>query len=106
MNDKILPSSRFTPKELLWGMKWMDRSLTDTPGETTKTDIDQHFALCDSLRAQGHTEVLKKTEIRKSLFDDKIHPVIYKEGDMVQVYESKLDSSRDREQAFTEMVFP
>ena len=45
----------------------------------------------DLLHSQGHTDVLAEALWRKARFDNKVHLVEFKPGDLVQVYDSKLD---------------
>src|SRR6266481_9292343 len=92
MNDRILPALGFTPRELLWG-RW-EATGGWTKGkaamETTELDVSHHFLFLDSLRSQGYTEALAEAARRKAQFDNRVHPVELKVGDLVQVYDSRL----------------
>ena len=43
------------------------------------------------LHSQGYTSALSEAAHRKARFDDKTHPVEFNTGDLVQVYNSKMD---------------
>ena len=47
------------------------------------------------LHSQVYTDALNKAANRKRRFDDKVHPVIFKTGDQVQVYDLKLNTTFD-----------
>src|SRR6266481_7063799 len=92
MNDRILPAGGLTPCELLWGRRETAQERKDE--ETTarmETDIEHHLILVDLLRSQGYTDTLTEAANRKRRFDGKVCPVTFVTGDLVQVYDSKLD---------------
>ena len=93
MNDWILPALELTPRELLWGQWEMlgEKPKTRSERETTDKDVIHHFAFADMLRSQGYTEALAEAARRKACFDNKVHPVEFNKGDLVQVYNSKMD---------------
>src|SRR6266481_5429122 len=95
MNDRILLALGFMPRELLWG-RW-EATSGWTKGkaamETTELDASHHFLFSDSLRSQGYTEALAEAARRKARFDDRVHLVEFKAGDLVQVYDSRLDTT-------------
>jgi transposase InsO family protein len=92
MNDRIIPATGLTPRELLWGRRETATKPTHTvETERTDTDAEQHDALSDSLRCQAYADILTEAAKRKSKFDDKVHPVEFQHGDLVQIYDSKLD---------------
>ena len=81
-----------SPRELLWGRRETAQGRKDE--ETlarTETDIEHHLILVDLLRSQGYTDTLTEAANRKRQFDGKVHPVTFATGDLVQVYDSKLD---------------
>ena len=61
--------------------------------ETTGQDAEHHFVFADLIRSQGHTGALAEAARRKAHFDDKVHPVDFHAGDLVQVYNSRLDTT-------------
>ena len=96
MNDRILPAIGFTLQELIWGWREMASAGDDTEiPARTESDIEHHLILADMLRSQGYTEALNEAANRKRQFDGKAHPVTFKMGDQVQVYDSKLDMTFD-----------
>ena len=96
MNDRILPVIGFTPQELLWGRRERTSEDNDVEAwERTESDIEHHLSLADMLHSQAYTDALNEAVNRKRQFDDKVRPVIFKMGDQVQVYNSKLDTTFD-----------
>src|SRR6266481_2096180 len=92
MNDRILPAVGLTPQELLWGRREMAQGRKDEETlERMETDIEHHLILSDLLCSQGYTDTLMEAANRKRQFDGKVCPVIFVTGDLVQVYDSKLD---------------
>ena len=93
MEDRILPALGFTPRELLWGRRETtgDRERRTRETETTQEDAVHHFTFADLVRSQGYAAALTEAARRKAQFDDKVHPVEFRAGDLVQVYNSKLD---------------
>src|SRR6266481_3702909 len=94
MNDRILPAVGLTPWELLWGRR---ETAQGRKGEETlarmETDIEHHLILADLLHSQGYTDALTEAANRKRRFDGKVRPVTFATGDLVQVYDSKLDTT-------------
>src|SRR6266481_4705080 len=92
MNDRILPAVGLTPRELLWGRRETAQERKDEETTArTETDIEHHLILADLLCSQGYTDTLTEAANRKRRFDGKVHPVTFMTGDLVQVYDSKLD---------------
>src|SRR6266481_2305896 len=93
MNDRILPALGFTPRELLWGQqeKTEEKPTVEKETETTEHDAMHHLIFTELLRSQGYTDALVEATRRKARFDDQVHPVEFNAGDLVQVYNSKLD---------------
>ena len=93
MNDRILLALGLTPREMLWGRR-ETTNRQPTSGriaETTENNVTCHLTFTDLLRSQGHTDALAEASRRKAWFDDKVHWVEFKPGDLVQVYDSKLN---------------
>ena len=92
MNDRILPAVGLTPRELLWGRRETAQERKDEETTArTETDIEHHLILADLLRSQGYTDTLTEAANRKRWFDGKVRPVTFVTGDLVQVYNLKLD---------------
>ena len=87
------------PRELLWGRtRRRERTSEDNDVEArerTESNIEHHLSLTDMLHSQAYADALNKAVNRKRRFDDKVRPVIFKTGDQVQVYDSKLDMTFD-----------
>src|SRR6266481_9914820 len=67
--------------------------MVGTETETTGDDAMHHFIFAELLRSQGYTGALAEAARRKARFDDGVHPVEFNTGDLVQVYDSKLDTT-------------
>jgi len=95
MNDRIIPALGFTPWELLWGRRETteERVVGDMKTETTGDDVAQHLIFLDLLCSQGHSVALSEAMRWKAQFDDRVHPVEFNVGNMVQVYNSWLDTT-------------
>src|SRR6266481_4298706 len=94
MNNRILLAVGLTPRELLWGRRETAQGRKDE--ETlarTETDIEHHLILGDLLHSQGYTDTLMEAANRKRQFNSKVCPVTFTTGDLVQVYDSKLDTT-------------
>src|SRR6266481_4943848 len=92
MNNRILLAVGLTPRELLWGRRETAQGRKDeeTPARM-ETEIEHHLILVDLLCSQGYTDALMEAANRKRWFDGKVCPVTFATGDLVQVYDSKLD---------------
>ncbi len=95
MNDRILLALGLTPRELLWGRWEATGGWTKGKAATEATELNasHHFLFSDSLRSQGYTKALAEAARRKARFDNRVHPVEFKAGDLVQVYDSCLDTT-------------
>jgi len=45
--------------------------------------------------SQGYADALMEAACRKACFDDKVHPVDFQSGDLVQIYNLKLDTTHE-----------
>ena len=70
-----------------------DRERRTRETETTQEDVVHHFAFTDLVCSQGYTAALTEAAQQKAQFDNKVHPVEFRAGDLVQVYNSKLDTT-------------
>jgi len=59
----------------------------------TGDDVMHHFIFAELLHSLGYTGALTEAAHRKAHFDDGVHPVEFNTGDLVQVYDSKLDTT-------------
>jgi hypothetical protein len=93
MNNRILPALAFTPRELLWGMR--ERKETEKEEsikESMSTDTEQHFVCSKIVHTQGYSWALEEAVKRKNRFANRVHPVEFTLGDLVEVYTSKLNT--------------
>jgi hypothetical protein len=97
MNDRVMPALRASPRELLFGMQ-LNRPF-DAPRDnenimgTTAEDATTNFRLSEILRDNVHLRSLIEADRRAAAFNDRVHPVTYALGDLVQIYKSKMDQS-------------
>jgi hypothetical protein len=97
LNRRILPSLKFSPKELLLGLVV---NMPRTPIETSTSilpadDITMHMAYVAQQRLDGYAECVqhamkRKMVFDKRVFDSKAGEVIFNKGQLVQVYRSDL----------------
>ena len=107
MNDRILPSLGYSPRELMTGILTADRkyqvgasirqqhspsgSLQPTP------EVDVNLALAYALRADGAERALIHAKERKRLFDRKVWLLAAAPGDLVQKYNPRWDNTHSTE---------
>ena len=100
LNNRILPSVGFTPKELLLGR------VVNTPKTTVETaqkqptasDIAVQAAYVAQQQLDGDDQMVKHAWKRKEVFDRRVlerHPkeVTFRKGDLVQVYQRSWDTT-------------
>lgn len=96
MNDRVLPAIGFTPREILLGLPFETKPESPETGplrQPNEDDVLMHLAFADGMRAEAHAAALREAESRKKQFDKKVKPVTFTKGDLVQVYDSKQDTS-------------
>jgi len=98
LNNRLLPSLKFTPKELLLGLV-IDTKRTElihyTTGPST-VDAATHMAYVAQQRLDGYDEAVQHAIKRKTAFDRRVlrrqpAEVVFTCGQLVQVYQSDLD---------------
>ena len=100
LNWRILPTLKFSPKELFLGLvintkpSFIDTSTTNLP--ITEPDVALQMAYTAQQRLDGYSEAVAHALKRKSAFDRKVlarNPgeVVFSKGDLVQIYRSDLD---------------
>ncbi|KAG2743023.1 hypothetical protein P692DRAFT_20879047 [Suillus brevipes Sb2] len=100
LNSRILPSFKFSPRELLLGL------VIDTPRTPTHTTVNQvsptevhvHSAYVAQQRLNALAHRVADAIHHKAVFDKKVHlsphrEVIFAPGQLVQVYTSKTDNT-------------
>lgn len=98
LNNRLLPSLKFTPKELLLGLV-VDTKRTELTHSTTEpgaTDAAIHMAYAAQQRLDGYDEAVKHAIKQKRVFNQralKRHQAetVFTPGQLVQVYRSDLD---------------
>jgi hypothetical protein len=98
INNRTLPNLKYSPNELLLGIvvntnPTPPQEVTSTP---TEEEIDTQMAYIDHQRFDGYAQTVDHAFHRKAAFDKLVldrHPreVIFRAGDLVQVYRNDLD---------------
>jgi hypothetical protein len=96
LNNRILPSLKYSPNELLLGLI-VNSHYSDTPDEIeppTEKDIDIHLSLVEQQRLDGYAVIVDHAAKRKDVFDTKLQQkapriVKFQKGDLVQVHATK-----------------
>jgi len=99
LNNRILPNLKFSPNELLLGLVVNTRPTpinVASTGPPTPEEVDVQMAYVDQHRFDGYAEITDHASRRKAAFDKKVlstapREVIFRAGDLVQVYCSDLD---------------
>jgi transposase InsO family protein len=98
LNNRILPNLKFSPNELLLGIviNTQCTPLSQAEGEVSAEEIDVQMAYVEQQRLDGYAHILSHAHKRKLAFDRKLlarapKEVIFKAGQLVQVYRSNLD---------------
>jgi hypothetical protein len=108
LNARLLPAVKFRPKELLFGRIV---NTTETPIEVAATafaegDAAVHMAYVDQQRLDAFDGRVAYATARKAAFDRKVlgstgGEVIFKPGELVQVYRSDLTKTVSNERKLT-----
>jgi transposase InsO family protein len=97
MNNRILPNLKFSPNELLLGMVInTKRNPANQVEAVSEEDVGVQMAYVEQQRLDGYENILLHSDKRKLAFDRKLlsrapKEVIFKAGQLVQVYRSDLD---------------
>jgi len=98
LNYRLLPALKFSPKELLLGLviNMPKTSIEENTSSIRTSDILTQIAYVEQQRLDGYDEVVRHAIKRKAAFDKKLlqrapGEVIFKTGQLVQVYRSDLD---------------
>ena len=98
INNRILPNLKYSPNELLLGLVINTKPTPSTEALVLPTaeEVETQMAYVDQHRFDGYSQIVEHAERRKATFDKRVlaHPpreVIFKTGDLVQVYRSDLD---------------
>jgi hypothetical protein len=98
INNRILPNLKYSPNELLLGLVINTKPTlsAEVSAPPTEEEIETQMAYVDQHRFDGYSQIVDHAERRKAKFDKQIlaHPpreVVFRAGDLVQVYRSDLD---------------
>ncbi|KAG6851444.1 hypothetical protein C0991_009109 [Blastosporella zonata] len=98
LNWRLLPSLDYSPKELLLGLV-VNTPKTDIAHASSvlrADDVDLQLAYAGQQRLDGYAAAVHHAIKRKATFDKRVlaetkNEVVFKAGDLVQVYRSDLD---------------
>ena len=93
LNDRILPSLKYSPNELLLGLIVNSRR-TDSPEDVrppTEQEVALHLALVEQQRLDGYSATVDHAIKCKNTFDAKLRQqalqnVVFQQGDLVQIH--------------------
>lgn len=98
LNNRILPTLQYTPKELLLGMCASPTpvDMNTAQSQPTDNDIFMHMIQAEQQRLEGYDSAVHHAIRHKSVFDrrvlkDSAGVVSFEPGALVQVYRSDLD---------------
>jgi hypothetical protein len=98
INNRILPNLKYSPNELLLGLVVNTKPTPTNTALTTPSaeELETQMAYVDQQRFDGYAQIVDHAHRRKAAFDKQVlsHPpreVVFKAGDLVQVYRSDLD---------------
>ena len=113
LNWHILPSLKFSPKELLLGLVV---NTVNTPLEASASlllpqDIDVHFAYAVQQQLNGYSQAVQHAVCRKAAFDKKVinswgGQVMFTREQLMQVHRSDLTHTISTEKKLTPMWSP
>ena len=96
INNRILPNLKYSPNELLLGLVINTKPTEFPTVPPTAEEVDTQMAYVNQQRFDGYAQIVDHAKCCKETFDRKVlshppHEVIFKAGDLVQVYRSDLD---------------
>jgi hypothetical protein len=98
LNNRILPNLKFSPNKLLLGIviNTKHTPADQTEEEVSTNEVEVQMAYVEQQQLDGYTHILSHAHRRKLVFDRKVlsqapREVIFKAGQLVQVYRSDLD---------------
>ena len=98
LNSRLLPTLKFSPKELLFGLvvNTPPTAINTTLEPVTTDDVAVQMAYVAQQRLDGYVEMVAHAIKRKSMFDKRVlahkpGEVIFHKGQLVQIYISDLD---------------
>lgn len=99
LNDRVLPSLSYSPRELLTGQLSAERraELSLNSRDPTSQEVEVNLALTYSIRQDAYALALEHANKRKRVFDKKVREIVYKPGDLVQRYDARWDETHSAE---------
>ena len=98
INNRILPNLKYSPNELLLGLVINTKPTPIDHATTAPTteEVETQMAYVDQQRFDGYSHIVDHAQNRKAAFDKRVlnhapREVIFRAGDLVQVYRSDLD---------------
>ena len=98
LNTRILPALKFTPKELLLGLvvNTPKTPLSISSAELLPKEVETQMAYVAQQRLDGYEVIVHHAVSRKGAFDRRMlakkpGQVVFKRGQLVQIYRSDLD---------------
>ena len=98
INNRILPNLKYSPNELLLGLviNTKPTAIDHSTTAPTAEEVETQMAYVDQQRFDGYAQIVDHAQHRKEVFDKQVlnrspREVIFKAGDLVQVYRSDLD---------------
>ena len=98
INDRILPNLKYSPNELLLGLviNTKPTPVNDIQSTPTVEEVEVQMAYINQQRFDGYSHIVDHAHRRKEAFDKHVldhspGEVIFRAGDLVQVYRSDLD---------------
>jgi hypothetical protein len=98
INDRILPNLKYSPNELLLGLVVNTKPTLPDDLQTTPSaeEVNMQMAYVDQQRFDGYAQIVDHAQNRKAAFDKQVlnqapREVVFRAGDLVQVYRSDLD---------------
>ncbi|KAJ7135070.1 hypothetical protein C8R43DRAFT_867082, partial [Mycena crocata] len=88
LNDRILPGTRFTPREVQFGMCLAPIHIPpEIPKQlATDAELDNRMTLAEVLRMESFARHIDDRERRRGHANDKTYPIEFEIGDLVQAY--------------------
>ncbi|KAG6850286.1 hypothetical protein C0991_010528 [Blastosporella zonata] len=98
LNWRLLPALDYSPKELLLGLvvNTPKTNIVEASSVLRTEDVDLQMAYAEQQRLDGYAAAVHHAIKRKSTFDKRVlaeskNEVVFKKGDLVQVYRNDLD---------------
>ncbi|KAF8584366.1 hypothetical protein K439DRAFT_1346280 [Ramaria rubella] len=99
MNNHILETTGYSPRELLLGIVIEEQRLEGPEVVTPSSagDIAVHMVFVDSMHADAFHGSVTHATAHKARFNKRVAEIIFKPQDLIQVYHSKLDGTFETE---------